>query len=263
MPRFLHDSRALPAGTAPWFATALGQAWLQQEQEIAADMLERVFGYDAVSLDAGWPGQLLLAPAATHRRTSLGPGLAADIRHNLDRALPYSEASIDAVLLPHTLEFVDSPHGLLREADRVLVGEGHLLVFGFNPYSSWRLLAPHRRHGFPARPAWLSEARLRDWLGLLGFEVLACKRFFRRLPVNRAGWLERSRWLEKTGPLVPACGYALLARKHTHGMTPLGLSRARLGMGLGPGQEPARSARTASNVVHFQPRSISDGSESR
>ena len=39
----------------------------------------------------------------------------------------------DAALLPHTLEFAADPYAVLREVDRVLVGEGQLLVLGFRP----------------------------------------------------------------------------------------------------------------------------------
>ena len=35
--------------------------------------------------------------------------------------------SVDAVLLPHTLEFEADPHAVLREVDRVLTGEGKLI----------------------------------------------------------------------------------------------------------------------------------------
>ncbi len=224
MPQFLPEDRQLQ-GASGWFETPLGRALLDAEQVVAADLLERVFGFDAVTLDIGWPGKSLLANCPIHRRLSIGPGESANLRCELEN-VPLSTASVDAVMLPHTLEFVASPHTLLREADRVLVGEGHILVFGFNPHSSWSLRRLSKRllkrAEFPVSGAPISEHRLRDWLALLGFEIVAARRYFRRLPVNHARFLERAEFLEKPRWLpLPSAGYALLARKHVHGMTPL------------------------------------------
>ena len=67
------------------------------------------------------------------------------------------------MLLPHTLEFATDPYAIVREVDRVLVGEGRLLVLGFRPWSLWGIA---RR----CEPQWLSaqlrrvlsERRVRD-----------------------------------------------------------------------------------------------------
>lgn len=220
MPQFLPQDRQLQ-GADDWFRTPLGNCWLAAEQDIAAGLVERVFGFDAVSLDVGWPAATLLANCPIHRRLSIGPGESANLRCDLE-SVPLPSASVDAVALPHTLEFVASPHLLLREADRVLVGEGHLLVFGFNPGSFWSLRRLAKRSDFPAFGRPISERRLRDWLALLGFEVVAARGYFRRPPVNHAGLLERTSFLEQPRWLpLPSHGYALLARKHIHGMTPL------------------------------------------
>lgn len=237
MPQFLPQDRQL-AGASRWFETPLGQAVLDLEQEAAAALLERVFGFDAVSLDIGWPGKSLLANCPIHRKLSIGPGEAANLRCDLE-AVPLSSASVDAVVLPHTLEFVESPHVLLREADRVLVGEGHMLVLGFNPRSSWNVRRLMNRRVFPEQGVPISEPRMRDWLALLGFEVVDVRRYFRRLPVNHAGFLERTNFIERPGWLpLPSAGYALLARKHLHGLTPLRPAEVHRHRVAGGGAEP-------------------------
>ena len=43
------------------------------------------------------------------------------------------------VVLPHVLEFEANPHQVLRESERVLIGEGHVVILGFNPWSLWGL----------------------------------------------------------------------------------------------------------------------------
>jgi ubiquinone/menaquinone biosynthesis C-methylase UbiE len=79
-------------------------------------------------------------------------------------------------LLPHTLELVEDPYAVLREAERVLCAEGCLMICGFNPFSGWgaRRLFGHffRRPAFPPQTRrMLAERRLRDWMALLDFEV--------------------------------------------------------------------------------------------
>ncbi len=51
--------------------------------------------------------------------------------------LPFEAQSVDLLVMPHTLEFARDPHRLLREAERVLVPEGQLIILGFNSLSLW------------------------------------------------------------------------------------------------------------------------------
>ena len=54
-------------------------------------------------------------------------------------SLPIETHSVDVVIMPHTLEFEENPHQVLREVDRVLRPEGIILLMGFNPWSFWHL----------------------------------------------------------------------------------------------------------------------------
>ena len=49
--------------------------------------------------------------------------------------LPFESQSVDLIVMPHTLEFTSDPHRLLREAERVLMPEGQLVITGFNSLS--------------------------------------------------------------------------------------------------------------------------------
>ena len=51
--------------------------------------------------------------------------------------LPFEAQSVDLIVMPHTLEFTSDPHRLLREAERVLMPEGQLIILGFNSLSLW------------------------------------------------------------------------------------------------------------------------------
>jgi hypothetical protein len=130
------------------------------------------------------------------------------------------------VLLHHALEFSESPHGLLREAHRVLMPQGHIVIVGFNPLSAFGAAA--RVSGwFPDR-FWgashsISSRRLKDWLNLLGAEVQAVHHCF---VIPPAGGERMFRFLSRCDAVarryrVPLGGvYAVHARKTVSTLTP-------------------------------------------
>ena len=92
--------------------------------------------------------------------------------------LPFLKHSIDVCVLSHTLEFSIDPHHVIREANRVLIPDGYLVITGFNPYSLVGInqLIPNRRQRSPWREHFFSPMRIKDWLHLMGYEILADKR---------------------------------------------------------------------------------------
>src|SRR5580698_10446109 len=160
-----------------WFQSPLGARVLREETALARLTLDDVFGFELLQVGAWGPARHLLNGARTQHTTLLapdrGPGvtLCAPLT-----ALPFASDSIDAILLPHTLELVEDPYAVLREAERVLCAEGCLLICGFNPLSGWglRRLFAHTLGGgvFPPQTRRLLTAgRLRDWVAVLGFDV--------------------------------------------------------------------------------------------
>jgi len=100
-----------------------------------------------------------------------------DIVGDLDD-LPLLEHSVDVCLLSHTLEFSLDPHHVIREANRVLIPNGYLIITGFNPLSLAGLnrAIPYRRKQTPWNEHFFSPMRVKDWLHLMGFEILADER---------------------------------------------------------------------------------------
>lgn len=88
--------------------------------------------------------------------------------------LPFAEKSVDACLLAHTLPWCSDPHRLLREADRVLIDDGWIILTSFNPVSlmGLRKLVPVLRNKPPYNSRMFTLTRQMDWLGLLNFEVM-------------------------------------------------------------------------------------------
>jgi SAM-dependent methyltransferase len=162
---------------------------LREEAALAALALDNVFGFELLQVGAWGPASHLMKSARTQHTTLLAPDLVPGVTlcAPLD-TLPFRSDSIDAILLPHTLELVEDPYAVLREAERVLTGEGCLMILGFNPFSGWGIRRAFnryfRRRNFPAESQrMLSERRLSDWVALLGFDVDSVHGYMGFLPM--------------------------------------------------------------------------------
>jgi SAM-dependent methyltransferase len=135
-------------------------------------------------------------------------------------ALPFADASLDLLVLPHTLELSYDPHATLREVERVLVPEGRVVICGFNPNSLWGVSKSCKR-GFSEVGDFIGQRRLRDWLQLLSFEVESTSFGCYRPAVKTEGWLQRWEWMDEAGvrwwPILGAV-YGMVAVKRVHGM---------------------------------------------
>ena len=186
-------------------------------------MLDDVFGLELLQLGSWGASRELLSASRTRRQSVISACSEGevDVVASL-AALPIQTASVDALLLPHTLEFEADPHAIVREADRVLTGEGQLIILGFGPISLWGLRAAASRQGFPpGLQQILGPGRVRDWLSLLGYEVVLQRRYLYCRP-----WAQDSgnaRRILRRGLLnpLPAAGWLIKARKHVYRMTPL------------------------------------------
>jgi SAM-dependent methyltransferase len=215
------------AARLAWWASPIGGALIAAEAQLLGEALEDVFGWELLQIGAWGGGRELLSGARTrHQAIIAPPGLSssADIRGRPTQ-LPIVSDSIDAVLLPHILEFATDPYAIVREADRVLVGEGRLLVLGFRPWSLWGVRARWSRSGFPpGMRRVLSERRIREWLVLLGYEVVSAQHYLFRGPWSGglAAGEDTGRMLRRglTYPL-PANAYLLKARKRVYTLTPI------------------------------------------
>lgn len=207
-----------------WFTERTGAYLLRQERAVLADALPTIFGYFLVQVGMWGPAGGLVHASPIRAQFVLDSGTHAglQIRGPVEE-LPLASDSVDAVLLPHTLEHAREPHRLLREAERVLAGEGHLLVLGFHPLGLWAL---RQRCGAPTPWAgrYVPASRLREWLAVLGFETVMLRHYLFRPPFKRA-LLVRSAFLDRWRWRMSASAYMLVARKRVFAMTPLRLKR--------------------------------------
>ncbi|HEU4618748.1 MAG TPA: methyltransferase domain-containing protein [Gammaproteobacteria bacterium] len=210
---------------ADWLATPLGRRCLANEQRLVRRALDRVFGEQLLQIGTWGPANSFLRFARTQRRALVDWGLdrQADIVCEPTQ-LAIASDTIDAVILPHTLERIQSPHALLREVDRVLRADGQLIVLSFAPTGAWGIRHLFSPGGYPAgQKRMIREGRLRDWLELLGFEVAAGRRYCHTLPLERfrrVGTFPKEEWAQRWLPMLSG-GYLLHAQKRVQILTPI------------------------------------------
>jgi len=180
-----------------WFATPLGQYVASAEQSVFDREVADVFGFNAFQI--GLPEHDFLRanrmPFRCVTATSGKLSFASDAR-----ALPIRSGVADLIILPHALEFSENPHQVLREVQRVLMPEGHVMLSGFNPWSLWgarRLMT--LTPAYPWRGQFVSLARIRDWMALLGFEVATGRMGCYVPPLTSDKWRGRFDFMDKAG----------------------------------------------------------------
>jgi len=202
-----------------WLETTLGIHLLQLEQQKYDARVGDIFGFNAVQI--GLPQINLLQnsriPNLFHADTRAGE------LHCESDYLPFAENCIDLLCLPHALEFSDNPHQTLREAWRVLVPDGYLLLTGFNPLSTWGIKNVFSKDGlYPWHGHFFTLSRIKDWLALLGLEFVEAHFCCYEPPINDEKWLKRFLFCEKMGskwwPMMGGL-YFIVAKKRVVNMT--------------------------------------------
>ena len=179
---------------AAWLATPLGDYLKEREQAYFDETVADIFGFHALQI--GLPECAYLGQSRIASRWSLDYDPPADI--------------------------IADPHLMLREAWRVVRPEGQIVISGFNPFS---LFGMRRYFGRGATPPWngnfIALYRLKDWLSLLGFDVVGGRFDCYVPPFTQEKWLRRFAFFEKAGDRWwPVTGgvYFLRATKKVLGM---------------------------------------------
>jgi SAM-dependent methyltransferase len=221
-----------------WLETPPGRYLLAWERAEFDRAVSDIFGFHAVQL--GLPElDTLQANRMPHKWLAVAGlnGQHAKSRASLVTdfaALPFESASLDLVVLPHSLELNVDPHATLREVERVLVPEGRVVICCLNPASLWGLRQRrahiYRRLGFgelflPDAGEFIGYWRLRDWLRLLSFEVESSNFGCYRPALESEKWLARWDWMDLAGdrwwPIFGAA-YFLVAVKRVRGVKLIG-----------------------------------------
>lgn len=220
-----------------WFQALPGRWLSEREQLLLESVLGDLFGYyllqvgfhdhceylncSRISFRVIMDANCDSIPAGSEEVTTKNVFFSA-----LPEQFPVVADSLDVVLLRHSLEFSNNPHQVLRETDRVLIPEGHVVILGFNPWGLWflwRLVL-----GWRKKPPWCARfirlARLKDWLQLLGFDIVTTQHYFFRPPLSSKKVMHKIKFIEKLGERIwPAFGgaYMVVAKKRVATLTPI------------------------------------------
>ena len=151
-----------------WYFSRTGQYLFKELEEKINPLLATTFGYYSLQVGCtGLAAQLQEGCRVKHQFTLGENGSQAQIQAN-PSMLPIASDSVDLVILMHHLSNTSEPHAMLREAFRILIPEGKLIIIDFNPVSLWGLRhfcqswlehVPFKGHFYTAK-------RIDDWMRL-------------------------------------------------------------------------------------------------
>jgi len=182
-----------------WYQTPLGQYLFDELENTLAPVLSTTFGYHSLQIGCtSLAGQLLEACRVKHHYSLDSENVEIDLQA-YPSLLPIANDSVDLVVLMHHLSATSEPHAILREAFRVLIPEGKLIIIDFNPLSLWGV-----RHFFQS---WLEQVpwsghyytarRLKDWMQLLGLDQQKHLKVGYMAPIQHAAVKRRLLWFGK------------------------------------------------------------------
>ncbi|TGN41610.1 class I SAM-dependent methyltransferase [Marinobacter confluentis] len=210
-----------------WFQTPLGRSLLADQRAQVDRLAGKLTG--ARQLHVALSHRLPLATGTDFsQRILTTPTWQDDMPDGVAVSdadeLPFPGDSMDLVILHHTADFSPYPHQALREASRVLRGEGSILLIGFNPVGLWGLRRLVSRHGAgPWGGRFLLKSRMEDWLRLLDFTIESTDSCFFRTPLQSAAFNESRGLVERfcANRLLPlGAYYCILAKKRVYSRLP-------------------------------------------
>lgn len=222
----VHHKPEHSAAFRAWLNKPAGARFLNLETKVLDTIVPTLFGYDAIIL--GEPNFATCLQACTIRRkTVINQDFTTEpsIYARQDK-LPILAESVDLVYLAHCLGFTNNPHEVLRETNRILRPDGHVIISMFNPLSLWGVWRHVARWGgnAPWMSNFMSLVKLKDWLALLGFDIMHINHFGYNLPTSKPDATAELSWLEKfaqKAALPCGAGYVIEASKRVIPLTPI------------------------------------------
>lgn len=229
-------------GEADWFDSSLGRSLLEQERRHCRGLVPS--GYYPRSLQAGRATVDFLAGLETGSRFFIGElAPQADTAADTDAAsytpptlyaiakssaMPFADKTHNLIVLPHTLDFCDDPHSVLREVSHILAARGCVVIIGFNQWSLWGALGVLRKASAAGR--YRRVGHVQDWLSLLGFELVGAAMLGYRPPLQSEKWRRKLKFIDKAGARWwPGLGavYIIVGRKQEIAVRGRGAARLR------------------------------------
>ncbi|MGI9311747.1 MAG: class I SAM-dependent methyltransferase [bacterium] len=222
---------------ADWFESPLGSALLEQERAHCRALVPS--GYYPSALQAGRASLDFLDGIETGSRFFIGRN-APRARDDDDSdaraerpthraiakssAMPFADKTHNLIVLPHTLDFCDDPHAVLREVTQILIPQGCVVITGFNQMSLWGAARVMMKAS--GRAPWSGRyhrvGRVQDWLALLGFELVGAAMLGYQPPLQNERWRRKLAFIDAAGARWwPGLGaaYVIVGRKQEAAIT--------------------------------------------
>ncbi|WP_077343176.1 class I SAM-dependent methyltransferase [Pseudocolwellia agarivorans] len=208
-----------------WEQLPNGKVILDEINQVLARWTPKFFGYHLLKIGA-LSGEVDCSQSTIKHQVTIDERSPdAAVISDIDD-LPFLEHSVDVCLLSHVLEFTGDPHHVVREANRVLIPNGYLVITGYNPFSLAGLnsFIPYRRQKSPWNERFFSSMRVKDWLHLMGYEILADEHLIHS---SLAGTIGKGKlfsyWQRFANNFLPQLGsvYIIVAKKRVLPLTPI------------------------------------------
>ncbi|OFC70943.1 methyltransferase domain-containing protein [Alteromonas confluentis] len=206
-----------------WSELPAGEAIHDAVQSVSNSLSSRVFGYHFVKLGALSSAVELPKCGVSHHIRQAPEKIDNASVVSLSSELPYVENSIDGFLLANELDFCQDPHQILREVDRCITQDGYVIISGFNPFSLTGIgkYLPLKRGNLLHDARFFSSGRVKDWLQLLGFEVIETRHILFSMLFLKKQFSISAKWHSRVSRYFPWCSsvYVIIARKRVVPMT--------------------------------------------
>jgi SAM-dependent methyltransferase len=154
--------------TVNWIKTPSAKNLLEAEKQLLQASLPNLHGHYLLQYSA-WDHKILDATTLEYdffvSHTDKGVAQVDFLQ------MPFRDNTIDCVLLHHVVEQSENPHQSLREAARIVVPNGYIVIVAFNPWSFLGLSRYIPLNTGPNSGRYISSNRISDWLNLLGFRI--------------------------------------------------------------------------------------------
>ena len=236
-----------------WYQTGAGSLVSRSIEQSLCEITSCLFGYVAIEVGRAFEDCDLLKNCSIRQKVLVDRSESAEI-YASPAALPIESDCVDLFLLPHTLDFTRKPHEILREVERCLVPEGHIVIIGFNPmsfYGLWRIFLARKKTA-PWSAEFYSLGRIHDWCSLLGFEEIDLQYVAYLPPFKR---LQKWKHMQSISTLMQkhltSFGgvYIFVARKRVARVTPMKKAWTARSPLL-TGEVPKPTARVTENGRH-------------
>lgn len=226
-----------------WYQTPLGRQWQQMQMQWVNEEIGCLFGYHLMQVGINTGDHFCQQSRINHcfnvmpvvaKKDQDAANINADNNIKVKgcllaqaQNLPLPDDCIDVTILHHALDFAQNPHQVLKEATRVTVPRGYIILIGFNPGSFWGVYQIFARF-FSSKSIYkhnrLRLGRVKDWLALLDFSTVKSGSKGHSLPINNENYISRKRGVSRQfwGMNLPLGNiYFILARKDKSGITPI------------------------------------------